>query len=57
VGLTANSTRVLIEYGMGDIMAERNSRGKNTIYQRRYDNDAVLMAVPSGQSLETYGFP
>jgi hypothetical protein len=48
---------VLIEYGMGDIMAKRNSRGKNTIYQRRYDNDAVLMAVPSGQSKEIYGFP
>lgn len=57
VGLSTNATRVLISYGMRDIMEQRNSRGHNVIYQRRYADGEVLGSRTSEETVETYGFP
>lgn len=57
VGLSANATRVLIEYGLRDIMEARNSRGDNVIYQRRYHDGKVLGSRTNDQTVNTYGYP
>lgn len=57
VGLSSNATRVLIEYGMGDIMAKRDSGDQNIICQRRYDSGEILGSRTNDQTMSTYGFP
>ena len=57
VGLSANATRVLIHYGMEDIMTKADARLQNIIYQRRYDSGKILGSRPVGQSVKDYGFP
>ena len=57
VGLSANATRVLTEYGMESIMSKRDTREHRSIYQRRYDNGDILGSTTGAQMKDTYGFP
>jgi salicylate hydroxylase len=57
VGLSSNATRVLIEYGMEEIMTKKNARLRNIIYQRRYDTGKILGSRTSDESLKAYGYP
>ncbi|KAI9826411.1 MAG: hypothetical protein M1819_007374 [Sarea resinae] len=57
VGISANATRVLIDYGMGEIMAKKDARGSNTVHQRRYDTGEILGSRTNDQTVQTYGYP
>lgn len=57
VGLPSNATRVLIHYGMGEIMTKKDARESSAIYQRRYDTGAILGTQWGDATLDTYGFP
>jgi salicylate hydroxylase len=57
VALSACATRVLIEYGMSDIMTKRamdNLQGANI---RRYDTGVILGGTNIKKIAEAYGFP
>jgi salicylate hydroxylase len=57
IGIGPNATRVLIHYGMEEIMTKADTRNQNTTYQRRYDNGKILGSRPATQSVTSYGFP
>jgi salicylate hydroxylase len=57
VGLSSNATRVLVEYGMQEIMTKRDSSFQNTTYQRRYDTGKILGSMTRDHSLKAYGYP
>jgi salicylate hydroxylase len=56
VGLSPNATRVLIEYGMEDIMRAADTRRHRSIYQRRYADGSILSATTVDATRAAYGF-
>ncbi|KAG0649790.1 Salicylate 1-monooxygenase [Hyphodiscus hymeniophilus] len=57
VSIGANGSRVLIEYGMEEILARKNARLNSPMLMRRYDNGEVLSSRAASQSKTDYGFP
>lgn len=57
VGLSASATRVLIDYGMQDIMTERSMAEWSGMNFRRYDTGDVLASSLRSQTAKAYGYP
>ncbi|KAJ2981039.1 hypothetical protein NQ176_g2275 [Zarea fungicola] len=57
VGLSAPATRVLIEYGLQDIMTERSMAEWTGMNFRRYDTGDVLASSIRSQTAKAYGYP
>jgi salicylate hydroxylase len=57
VGLSSCATRVLIEYGLGDIMTKRAMADLQGMNFRRYDTGDVLASSNRKKVAEAYGFP
>lgn len=55
--LHPNGTRVLIEYGMEDVMSRRDLGAGNKTSFNRYSDGKVLMSSTSSRSREVYGAP
>lgn len=56
LNLWANATRVIVSYGLEDLI-EKSPESPNTFNSRRYDNGAVLSASTANTSVENYGYP
>jgi salicylate hydroxylase len=54
---SGDRSRVLIEYGMEEIMKQRDARLNNPMLMRRYDNGKILGTRVASQSMTDYGFP
>jgi salicylate hydroxylase len=56
--LTPNATRVLIKYGLEEILLKKNVNAYNTvIHTGRYDTGEILDTRSTAQSLKIFGFP
>lgn len=55
VGLGANASRVLIEYGMEEIMTQKNDQSPT--FYRRYNTGDIIGKREAQDSHRVYGYP
>jgi salicylate hydroxylase len=57
IQLRPNASRVLIEYGLKEMIEEEPELEPQVIYMRRYENAAVLAEIRSTDEERIYGAP
>ena len=57
VRIWPNATRVLIDYGMEEIMSKKNTAGRDIFYMRRFATGEVLESDSMDTTIKLYGYP